>query len=139
MPGPSKKAAHLKSISGTTQPCRTALAPAIDLPAITEVPAAPNWLPNAHAVNEWNRLAKILTANKLLTEGGLSALAMLCAMHGKIVQLYAAGEAPTASMAGTLQSMINDFGLTPVAQGKVRPVGEKEKGNKFANNGKRNA
>ena len=66
-------------------------------------------------------------------------MAMLCALHGKIVQLYAAGEAPTASMAGTLQSMINDFGLTPVAQGKVKPVGQEDKGNKFANNGKRSA
>ncbi|MET3132874.1 phage terminase small subunit [Oxalobacteraceae bacterium GrIS 1.11] len=138
MPGPSKKPAQLKAISGTKQPCRAAPA-AINLPVIDEVPDAPDWLPNAHAVKEWNRLARILTANKLLTEGGLSALAMLCALHGKIVQLYAAGEAPTASMASTLQSMINDFGLTPVAQGKVKPVGEETKGNKFANNGKRGA
>ena len=138
MPGPSKKPATLKAISGTTQPCRAAPAPAVELPAITEVPPAPDWLPNAHAVKEWNRLAPLLTANQLLTEGGLSALAHLCAMHGKIVQLYAAGEAPTASMASTLQSMINDFGLTPVAQGKVKPHGgEEDKGNKFARNGKR--
>jgi len=138
MPGPAKKAATLKSISGTTQRCRTAPPPAVELPVVTEVPKAPDWLPNAHAVKEWNRLAKILTANGLLTEGGLSALGMLCALHGKIVQLYAAGEAPTASMASTLQSMINDFGLTPVAQGKVKMNGgEEKKGNKFASNGKR--
>jgi hypothetical protein len=75
----------------------------------------------------------------LLTEGGLSSLGMLCALHGKIVQLYAAGEAPTASMAGTLRNMENDFGLTPVAQGKVKPVGDQKEGNKFAGNGKRTA
>lgn len=138
MPGPSKKPAALKAISGTSQPCRAAPPPSVELPVVTDVPPAPDWLPNAHAVKEWNRLAPILAANKLLTEGGLSALAMLCALHGKIVQLYAAGEAPTASMVSTMQSMINDFGLTPVAQGKVKPNGgEEQKGNKFSGNGRR--
>lgn len=139
MPGPPKKATTLKSISGTQQKSRAVPPPAVDLPLVSEVPAAPDWLPNAHAVKEWNRLAPILTANKLLTEGGISALAMLCAAHGKIVQLYSAGEAPTASMMSTLQSMINDFGLTPVAQGKVKPVGNEKEGNKFGNNGRRTA
>lgn len=138
MPGPSKKPASLKVVAGTERKDRAA-APAVELPLVTETPPAPDWLPNSHAVKEWDRLARILTANKLLTEGGLSALAHLCAMHGKIVQLYAAGEAPTASMAGTMQSMINDFGLTPVAQGKVKPSGAEEKQNKFASNGKRTA
>lgn len=138
MPGPGKKPASLKVVAGTDRKDRATVI-AVDLPLITEVPAAPDWLPNAHAVKEWDRLAKILTANKLLTEGGLSALGMLCAMHGTIVQMYAAGMAPTASMAGTLQSMINDFGLTPVAQGKVKPSGAEEKTNKFAKNGQRTA
>lgn len=138
MPGPGKKPAALKMVSGTQQKCR-AEAPGIDIPALSAVPQAPDWLPNSHAVKEWDRLAAILIANKLLTEGGLSALGHLCALHGKIVQLYAAGEAPTASMLGTLRNMENDFGLSPVAQGKVKPVGDSDKGNKFASNGKRTA
>lgn len=136
MAGP-KKAAQLKSISGTGRADRAT--PAINLPTVSEVPEAPDWLPNAHAVKEWNRLARILTANKLLTEGGISALGMLCALHGKIVQLYAAGEGPTGHMLAQYRNLINDFGLTPVAQGKVKPVGEEKTGNKFANNGKRTA
>lgn len=138
MPGPGKKPAALKAVAGTERADR-AVNSGADLPAITQVPPAPDWLPNSHAVKEWDRLASILTANKLLTEGGLSALGMLCALHGKCVQLYAAGEAPTASMAGTLRNMINDFGLTPVAQGKVTPVAPEDTGNKFARNGKRTA
>jgi hypothetical protein len=68
----------------------------------------------------------------LLTEAGLSALGQLCALHGKVVQLYSAGEAPVASMVAQLRGLMNDFGLTPVAQGKVRPNGDTEKpGNKF--------
>lgn len=106
---------------------------------MSEVPSAPDWLPNAHAVKEWERLAPILVANKLLTEAGTSALGMLCALHGKLVQLWAAGEAPVASMVAQYRNLINDFGLTPVAQGKVKPVGEEPASNKFSNRGKRAA
>lgn len=136
MPGPGRKPASLKMVAGTERKDR-ATKSTLEIPALDKVPPAPDWLPNSHAVKEWDRLAPILTANKLLTEGGLSSLGMLCALHGKITQLYSAGEAPTASMAGTLRNMANDFGLTPVAQGKVTPVGDSEKGNSFANNGKR--
>jgi hypothetical protein len=35
-------------------------------------------------------------------------------------------------MVAQLRGLMNDFGLTPVAQGKVRPNGDTEKpGNKF--------
>jgi phage terminase small subunit len=109
------------------------------MPVVTEVPSAPDWLPNAHAVKEWNRLAPILTANKLLTEAGLSALGQMCALHGKLVQLWSAGEAPVASMMTQYRNLANDFGLTPASLGKVKPVAETETGNKFAKNGKRSA
>lgn len=132
MPRP-RKPHNLKVIAGTDQPCRDA-APAVDLPLVDEVPAAPDWLPNAHAIKEWQRLAPILHANRLLTEASLSTLGQLCALHGKVVQLYAAGECPHASMVAQLRGLSNDFGLTPVAQGKVRPSGEEKGGNKFASN-----
>lgn len=138
MPGPGKKPAGLKVVAGTTRKDRDE-SPSVGLPTVSAVPEAPDWLPNAHAVKEWERLAPILVANKLLTEAGTMALAHLCALHGKIVQLYAAGEAPVASMVSQYRNLINDFGLTPVAQGKVKPVGEEAKGNPFARNGKRTA
>ncbi|WP_331689566.1 hypothetical protein [Aquilutibacter rugosus] len=109
----------------------------VELPLVNAVPSAPDWLPNSHAVKEWERLAPILHANGLLTEAGLSALGQLCALHGKVVQLYAAGESPNASMIGQLRGLLNDFGLTPVAQGKVKQVEAERPGNKFAGNGKR--
>lgn len=138
MPNP-RKPSSLKVIAGTDQPCRALPKDAAALPVISDVPAAPDWLPNAHAVREWERLTPILVANKLLTEAGLSALGMLCALHGKLVQLWAAGEAPVASMVAQYRSLINDFGLTPVAQGKVRPVASEAQANPFAKNGKRGA
>lgn len=138
MPNP-RKPTVLKAISGTKQPCREPASPAVELDLVKSCPSAPDWLPNAHAVKEWNRLAPILTNARLLTEGGVSAFGMLCSLHGKLVQLFAAGETPNASMVGSYRNLINDFGLTPVAQGKVRPIGEKETGNPFATNGKRTA
>lgn len=135
MPRPRKPTA-LKVVAGTDRPDREGHA-AAELPLVSDVPPAPDWLPNAHARKEWERLAPILHANKLLTEAGLSALGQLCALHGKTVQLYAAGEAPVASMVAQLRGLMNDFGLTPVAQGKVKPNGDTEKpGNAFAALGK---
>jgi phage terminase small subunit len=134
----AKKPRALKVVSGTVQHCRDEK-PSVDLPSVAALPRAPDWLPNAHAKKEWNRLGPILVANKMLTDGGLSAFGMLCSLHGKLVQLWAAGEAPVASMVAQYRNLINDFGLTPVAQGKVKPVGEGPAENKFANRGKRAA
>ena len=137
---PAPKPRSLKVIAGTVQPCRDVPADGPRLPAIEDVPPAPDWLPNAHAVNEWNRLAPILTAHRLLTEAGTGSLAVLCALYGKIQQLFAAGESPTANMIGQYRALANDFGLTPIAQGKVRPAAEADaKGNRFSKYGKRPA
>ena len=128
-----RKPTSLKVVAGTDQPCRRPESAPVEMPALDHIPDPPDWLPNAHAVKEWQRLAPILTANKLLTEAGLSALGQLCALHGKVVQLYAAGEAPVASMVAQLRGLMNDFGLTPVAPGKVKAGGDETKaGNKFA-------
>lgn len=138
MPGPGKKPAGLKVVSGTQRKDRADVN-VVDMPIVFSTPAAPDWLPNAHAVKEWNRLAPILVANKLLTEGGIGPLGNLCALHGKMVQLWAAGEAPVASMIAGYRNLINDFGLTPVSQGKVKMVGDSPTKNKFSGNGKRAA
>jgi phage terminase small subunit len=142
MPNPRKPSA-LKVIAGTDRKDRdpAASVPTVDLPLVGDVPTAPDWMPNAHAIKEWNRLAPILHANKLLTEASLSTLGMLCALHGNICQLHAAGLPPTGHMMAQYRNLANDFGLTPVAQGKVRPNGGKEEntGNKFARNGRRPA
>jgi hypothetical protein len=128
MPTPRKPPA-LKAISGSREPSP----PMIELPVLPTVPAAPSWLPNAHAVNEWDRLAAMLVANGMLTDGGLTPLAVLCSLAGKIVQLNAAGESPTGHMIAQYRGLCNDFGLTPVAQGKVRPAAAPvAEGNRFA-------
>lgn len=133
-----RKPAALKVVAGTDRPDRKGDDP-VDLPLVEDIPAAPDWLPNKHAEAEWDRLAKILFANRLLTEASLTSLAHLCALDGKIKQLYAAGETPTASMVAQLRAYQSEFGLTPVAQGKVKPAEREDKGNKFAGNGRKRA
>ena len=132
-----RKPTILKAISGTIQRCREPSTPPVELELVAARPDAPDWLPNAHAVKEWHRLAPILTNSRLLTKGGLSALGVLSALHGKLVQLWAAGEAPTAAMLGAYRNLLNDFGLTPVAQGKVTATSANNASNPFAKNGKR--
>lgn len=139
MPGPGKKPTSLKLVAGTDRPDRKPKAEAVDLPLVKAVPPAPVWLSNAHAKVEWERLAPLLHANKLLTEAGLTTFGVMCSLFGKIVQLYAAGESPTGHMVAQYRALANDFGLTPVAQGKVRPSGKDESENTFAKNGKRPA
>lgn len=140
MPGPSKTPPHLKSIAGTIRADRDSDANAIQFATLDTLPEAPDWLPNGHAVKEWNRLGQVLVANKLLTEASLMAFAHLCALHGKVVQLWTAGETPTGHMLSQLRGLFDAFGVPPAAASKVRPAGkEGNKGNKFGRNGKRPA
>lgn len=127
-----RKPPALKVVAGTDRRDRDVQT--LDLPPVKSAPDPPSWMPNPHAITEWNRLVPILMANNLLTDADLSALAQACALHGKCVQLYAAGEAPTASMVGTLRNLLNDFGLTPVARGKVKPTDAAPKQNAFSAN-----
>jgi phage terminase small subunit len=131
-----KKPHNLKVVAGTARPDREG-PPIVELPLADDVPPPPDWLPNAHAIKEWNRLAPILVANKLLTTAGLSTLGHLCSLHGGMVQLSSANIAPTASTFAQYRALANDFGLTPVAQGKVRPHGDTPQENEFTSNGRK--
>lgn len=135
MPSP-RKPPQLKLISGTARKSRDT-GDGVSLPLVDSAPPPPDWLPNVHAVKEWGRLAPILMANRLLTEAALSALGHLCALHGKLCQLWEAGEVPQGVLQSQYRNLMNDFGLTPVAQGKVKPSGSGPDSNPFAGNGKR--
>jgi len=124
-----RKPTALKALSGTLRPSRPEPA-GVAAPTVTDVPDAPNWLPNAHAVNEWNRLAPLLTNLGMLTETGLGPLAMLCSLHGTIVQQLAAGTMPNAALYAQYQTYTKEFGLTPASSTKVTPRSQK-KANKF--------
>jgi len=131
-----RKPNSLKVVAGTARKDRAV--DEVELPLLDKTPAHPDWLTNSHAVKEWKRLALILINNGLLTEADLSYLGHLCNLHGNLVQLSAAGVPATASLIGALRNMYNDFGVSPVARGKVSPVvGGKNKDNPFAKNGRK--
>ncbi len=133
----ARKPETLKLISGTTKPCRAR--ESIDIPVISDVPEPPYWLINEHAVTEWRKLATILTNNGLLTEAGLAPLAMLCALHGTLVDVWSKGYLPNGHTLAQYRNLINDFGLTPMSQSKVKTPSEKPKANAFARNGQKKA
>ena len=131
MSGPATRPTTLKLLSGTVRKDR-APGESVALPAVSAVPAPPDWLPNAHAVKEWHRLAPIMVANRLVTEADLSSLGHLCAVHGKLVQLWSAGEAPTGHMLAQYNALAGAFGLAPAWRSKVKPVADEGKQNPFA-------
>ncbi len=135
MPTP-KRPHHLKVVAGTARPDREG-PPLVQLPLVDDVPPPPDWLPNVHAVKEWQRVAPILIANRLLTTAALSTLGQMCAIHGKVIQLWNAGETPNSALMAQYRAFANDFGLTPVASGKVRPLGEGHAVNEFSGHGRR--
>ncbi len=124
----ARRPPSLKLIAGTSRPDRAApVGPA--LPALVRVPPAPGWLPNAHATQEWRRLAPALVANKLLHAGNIGAFGQACALCGKLVALWAAGETPTAALVNAYRSLCNDLGLS----GWALPA-HVNKSNRFSNN-----
>lgn len=134
--GRPTKPRHLKVIAGTVQPCRDGK-PLAEFDVLTDSPVPPEWLPNAFAIREWNRLCKILISAKLLAEADLSTLGHLCAHHGKILQKYTAGTSPTASEINALRAMQADFGLSPVTRARAKHAPNGERQNQFSWNGSR--
>ena len=109
--GRRRKPSHLKLIQGTERRDRRVVELRPGDP-LQELPEVPDWLPNAHAVKEWRRLAPICMRIGTLTEGTLTMFAHLCSIHGKLVQLTQAGETPGAALLGQLRALAADFGLS---------------------------
>jgi phage terminase small subunit len=125
MPGPPKKPIELKLLQGTKRSDEQP--PEFVVDPIEWTPEPPDWLPNAHAVNKWKAEVPRLVACRLLAELDLDTLGHLCALHGKMVQLWAAGEAPTGHMLAQFNSLASAFGMAPAWRGKVKPAGQKAK------------
>ena len=135
MPGPPKKPTNIKAIRGTVRPDRVPEG-GIEAPTLDEMPEVPDWLPNIHAVKEWEKLGPVLIGLKLLTVHNLGPFAQLCALQGKIVQLWSAGETPTGHMLSQYIKLVQEFGMTPASQSRVKATDSDGKsGNKFTDGG----
>jgi hypothetical protein len=130
MPGPPRLPPKLKSIRGTARPSRDN---AILGAPVAELPAPPAWIKNPAAIAEWYRLAGILVPLKVLTEPALNLLAHACALHGALVDQWAAGQLPAAHHMAQLRYMLKDLG---VSYGNIS-CEHGAKPNRFSKNGRR--
>ncbi len=128
-----KKPRETKDPGGTLRKHREP-AEVVDFPEVepAALPKPPVWVKGVDARREWTRLVKLLTANHVLTEGDLSALGHLCALHGEIVDDLRRKVRPTGTTRTQLRLFYEEFGLTPASRGKVSyggiPIGS---GNPF--------
>lgn len=129
MPNPRKPRA-LKVLEGTQRKDRDRAEP--EFPPVSGA-APPDWLSTTDAVTEWRRLAALLEATRVLTEGDLTALGHLCNLHGACVKLYRAGMQPTAAELTQLRLGLAEFGLTPASRSKAAPAWTAKKSNPFQN------
>ena len=134
------KPVHLKALAGDIRPCRdnSKIEAMANIELLTELPEAPNWLPNHFSVTSWDTTGRLLITNKLLASVDLQMFGQLCALEGKIIQLYTAGESPNASQIASLTGMYLQFGMSPMSRQKILTPKEKPADNKFAKNGTRN-
>lgn len=130
MARPTRKPIQLKALAGTIRPDRDTGRADTSTCSLTKPPPPPDWMSEG-ARPEWDRLTKLLVANKLLPETATSFLAITCELHTHIINAFQSAEPPTASMLAQYRSYCSDFGLTPGMMGKVKPGGQVTPDNPF--------
>lgn len=109
----ARKPDALKLIAGTARPDRSA--PGVALPLLDSAPPRPCWLKDSEAVSEWDRLIKVMMANRLLNHGNVSVLAQYCALHGNLARMWRNGRQPVAALIGAHRSLASSLGLLSLA------------------------
>ena len=110
----ARKHDHLKLLAGTARPDR-AVREGPALPLFAAPPPPPAWLANIDALSEWHRLAPLLVANRLLTAGNIALFGQLCALHGRLVEMWRTGDLPHAAHLAALRSLSNALGLLSIS------------------------
>lgn len=135
--GKVPKPQYLKAISGTERPDRIETE-VLQFPAMQDVPIPPKWL-DADAARFWYDTSRILVDSGALTESSLGMFAMLCSLHSVIIKDFEKGFVPETKVLAQYRAYSNDFGLSPLSKGKVRPAEKPKEKNPFATNGKKQA
>jgi len=128
---------NLKVLAGTTRPDRVKPdAPEYDL--VENFPDPPQHL-NSDGAEMWRRLGDQLVSARVMQVVDLFSLEQLCYAWQCFRKKAKAEMEATAAETTALKSLFSEFGMTPASRAKVTSSGEKEKGNKFAANGKHGA
>lgn len=127
MPGQSPRPAQLKLLNGrsaTTDSGGRHVAPPANF--ARGAPEPPDWLSD-DAAAEWARIVPELTRMKLLKPIDGATLAAYCESWSRFVEItkaWHAGDARTSLVdqaSKELRQWAREFGLTPSAEGSVRP------------------
>jgi P27 family predicted phage terminase small subunit len=138
--GRKPKPTELKVLTGNPGKRRLAASPA-GVGGTGRAPTAPAWLPD-EAKREWRRVARLLTATRVLAESDLSALALYCEAYaryraaldeitGKDGKLTLTVDTGTGSIKahpaltimnqaqGQMRAILVEFGMTPSSRTRV--------------------
>lgn len=103
----------------------------VQIAPLEVAPPPPEWMYDRVAISEWQRLCRLLIANRMLTELDLGPLAHLCATHGRLRMAYHIGRHRAASLVPIYNALSGAFGLTPAARRKSAPSTTDKSGNRF--------
>jgi phage terminase small subunit len=133
--GRKPTAPALKVLTGTKRPDRERVdAPEFDL--VDVFPDAPQHL-SSDGAEMWRTLGPQLVAARVLQVVDLYSLEQLCFAWQCFRKKAKADMESTAAETTALKALFSEFGMTPASRSKVASGGEKPKGNKFADNGRR--
>jgi hypothetical protein len=102
----------LKVISGTKRNDTPADPQPIPLDqTLLELPPAPDTLPNDIARQEWVKVGTLLLSRGLLDETRITPFTIYCALTGKIMQKFQAGDVPAAHLIAQHKSLGKELGI----------------------------
>ena len=114
---------NVHKLKGTLQPCRHGSDDAEKAQFKAAIPPMPAFCKkDKAAAKEWERITKIMHAQRILTLADLTTLAAYCKLAG---QLLETGEL-YASQHSQLRGYIGELGLSPASRHKIKPI-QKEK------------
>lgn len=123
-----RKPTVLRLLAGTHRPDRDAPA-GPSLPATGDI-KPPIWLTDVVALAEFHRLARVLAANHLFSEGRIRLLADYCMLGARVSAAWQTGGTVSASLLNVHRRMAADLDLTSMRL----PVSANAAANRFSNN-----
>lgn len=96
--------------------------------------AMPDWL-TGEAAALWDKLAKALDSNGMLTHASRDTLATYCAVLGAFIDGQRAGKDVDVKLLQQIRMLAREFGFTPSSQASIsapgKPDGKEEKSRFF--------
>jgi len=99
---------------------------------LTELPPAPDYLPNDEAKTEWARLSRLLLEAGRLDELKLSSLGIYCSLHGKITGMMRGGLMPSGHVLAQYRGLARELGIVQASPQAPTDGNEPKKPSRWA-------